>query len=303
MSMRPRCWRGRDERGGSAVTASIQETAVTPVDGGDAPDEPPPVPARRRGARLARRLVPTVIPILVLVGWEVIARSGVTEQSLLPPPTTVLQTLWEDALDGELWDNTRASMYRWVIGFTLGASSGVILGALVGLYKLAETVLDTSVQMFRTVPNLGLIPLLILWLGLGESPKIVMIALACFFPLYLNTFAGIRNVDRRLIEVGNVYNFSGRKMLFKVVLPAALPQIFTGVRYGLGVAWLALVGSELVGASTGLGYMIQMGQALSRVDIVMAGLVVFAVAGKLVDVIVKLAEKRLLRWRDAYVGV
>lgn len=279
---------------------------TVPVDATPRPTSSPPAARGDRGTRGRRstaRLLPALIPVAVILGWELVSRSGLTEPSLLPPPSTVVQTLWSDARDGALWDNTQASMIRWVVGFLLGASSGIFLGALVGLYKLAETVLDTSVQMFRTVPNLGLIPLLILWLGLGESPKILMIALACFFPLYINTFAGIRNVDRRLIEVGNVYNFTGRRMLFRVVIPAALPQIFTGVRYGLGVAWLALVGSELVGASSGLGYMIQMGQALSRVDIVMAGLTVFAVAGKLVDVIVKLAEKRLLKWRDAYVGV
>lgn len=279
---------------------------TVPVDATPGPASSPPAAGDVRGSRGRRstaRLLPALIPVAFILGWELVSRSGLTEPSLLPPPSTVVQTLWADARDGALWDNTRASMIRWVVGFAVGASSGVFLGALVGLYKLAETVLDTSVQMFRTVPNLGLIPLLILWLGLGESPKIVMIALACFFPLYINTFAGIRNVDRRLIEVGNVYNFTGRTMLFRVVIPAALPQIFTGVRYGLGVAWLALVGSELVGASSGLGYMIQMGQALSRVDIVMAGLTVFAVAGKLVDVIVKFAEKRLLTWRDAYVGV
>lgn len=282
----------------SAPAPPLERTAAPAAEG-----PRPAATSRRRLPGLPRRARAVVLPVVVLTLWQLAPAAGLADPSLLPPPSTVVATLWSDALDGSLWDNASISILRWVAGFFLGATTGVLLGAIVGLYLRAEDYLDTSVQMFRTVPNLGLIPLLILWLGLGESPKVLMIALACFFPLYINTFAGIRNVDRRLIEVGNVYNFSGRQMLTRVVVPAALPQIFTGVRYGLGVAWLALVASELVGASTGLGYMIQMGQALSRVDIVMAGLVVFALAGKAVDQIVKLAERRFLRWRDAYVGV
>lgn len=253
--------------------------------------------------RAPRAFLPYLLPVVILASWQVASRTGFADPVMLPAPTTVLHTLWGSARDGELWDDTRASLFRWVVGFIVGGLSGIVLGAAVGLYRIAELLLDTSVQMFRTVPHLGLIPLLILWMGLGESPKIVLVALACFFPVYINTFAGIRNVDRKLIEVGNVFNYGPAKMLLRVVLPGALPQIFTGIRYGLGVAWLALVISELIGADAGLGYMIQMGQSVSRVDIVMAGLLVFAVVGKLVDALVKVAERRLLRWRDAYVGV
>lgn len=259
--------------------------------------------ARRGTAAVGTAVLPWLIPVALVLAWEVASRNAIVDPILVPAPSTVLETLVADAQSGLLWENARASLGRWALGFALGAGSGIFLGALVGLYKVAEVLFDTSVQMVRTVPNLGLIPLFILWMGLGESPKILLVALACFFPLYINTFAGIRNIDSKLVEVGTVYRFGPGKMLLRVVLPAALPQIFTGMRYGLGVAWLALVVSELVGASSGLGYMIQMGQAVSRVDIVMGGLVVFAIVGKLVDVIIKIAENRLLRWRDTYVGV
>jgi sulfonate transport system permease protein len=159
--------------------------------------------------------------------------------------------------DGELGGDLLSSTLRWLVGFIIGGSLGLIFGSAVGLSRLTERILDTSVQMLRTVPFLALAPLLVLWLGLDEPPKIALVALASFFPLYINTFAGIRNVDRKLIEVGQVYQLSQRELLTRVILPAAVPEILTGVRYALAVAWLALVIAELLGSTQGLGFLRQ----------------------------------------------
>jgi sulfonate transport system permease protein len=156
--------------------------------------------------------------------------------------------------------------------------------------------------MLRTVPFLAMAPLLIIWLGLDEAPKITLVGLAAFFPLYINTFAGIRNVDRKLIEVGRVYQLSGPEMLRRVIIPAALPAVFTGVRYGLGVAWLALVVAELMGATRGLGFMLVEGREFVRIDVIVGGIILFSLVGKVVDTFVRLLEARFLRWRDTYAG-
>lgn len=256
----------------------------------------------RRGRRLAWRLLPYVLPVLVIGAWQLMASMHWINTQLFPSPGQVAQTLWGEAKDGSLWTNTRASLVRWIVGFAIGGGLGVALGAIVGLFRVAEQVLDTSFQMLRTVPILGLMPLLVLWLGLGTLPMLVMIALASFFPVYLNTTSGIRNVDRKLVEVGRIHGLSWPQMLWRVILPAALPSIFTGIRFGLGVAWLALIIAELMGASSGLGYLVTEGESLSNVQMVVGGLVIFAVVGKVIDILVKLAEKRLLRWRDTYAG-
>lgn len=257
---------------------------------------------RPRARRLGWRLVPFALPVLTIAAWQLMAQSHWINAALFPSPGQVLSNLWGEARDGTLWADTRVSLLRWALGFAIGGGLGVALGALVGLFRIAEAVLDTSFQMIRTVPALGLMPLLVLWLGLGTLPMLVMIALASFFPVYLNTTSGIRNVDRKLVEVGRVHSLSWPQMLRRVVLPAALPSIFTGVRYGLGVAWLALIIAELMGATRGLGYLVTEGESLSNVQMVVGGLVIFAVVGKFIDVLVKLAERRFLSWRDTYAG-
>jgi sulfonate transport system permease protein len=242
------------------------------------------------------------LPITLLIIWQIVASLGVVRPSLLPTPGKVLQTLWEITVSGKLFGHLSISSVRWISGALIGGSLGLLLGSLVGLSRLAEQIFDTSVQMLRTVPFLAMTPLLVLWLGLDEAPKITLIALATFFPMYMNTFAGIRNVDRKLIEVGRMYELSPATMLRRVILPAALPEVLTGLRYGLGVAWLALVVAELMGATRGLGYMLSEGREFVRVDIVLCSILIFSLAGKLVDFVVRLLEARLLRWRDTFAG-
>jgi sulfonate transport system permease protein len=254
------------------------------------------------GTTRATAFLGLLLPLALLALWQLAAVRGWARPSLLPAPTTVAATLFELAVNGTLWGHLQISGLRWLSGVLIGGSLGVLVGSLVGLSRLAERLLDTSVQMLRTVPFLALTPLLILWLGLDEAPKITLISLAAFFPLYLNTFAGIRNVDRKLIEVGRVYQLSTSALLRRVIIPAALPEVLTGLRYALGVAWLALVVAELMGATRGLGYMLVEGREFVRVDIIIGSILIFALAGKLVDALVRLLEARLLRWRDTYAG-
>ena len=270
-----------------------------------------PIRARRRppsspSVVLARRVVYSltgfILPALIVTAWHFASVSGAIKPYLLPPPSAVVTTLWEMTLNGVLFKHVQASVTRWVVGFILGGGLGLLLGSWVGLSRGAERTLDTSVQMLRTVPFLAMAPLLIIWLGLDEAPKITLVGLAAFFPLYINTFAGIRNVDRKLIEVGRVYQLSGPEMLRRVIIPAALPAVFTGVRYGLGVAWLALVVAELMGATRGLGFMLVEGREFVRIDVIVGGIVLFSVVGKVVDTFVRLLEARFLRWRDTYAG-
>ncbi|MFD8867188.1 ABC transporter permease [Streptomyces sp. NPDC059590] len=260
-----------------------------------------PAGTRRRVVRRPDPL-PWLLPLGVLGMWQLASWNTWMDPLLLPSPGAVARVLWDSARDGTLGTDLSASTERWASGFLIGASLGLLLGSLVGLSTLSERLLDTSVQMLRTVPVSGLSPLLIVWLGLDEAPKVVLVAVGSFFPVYINTFGGIRNVDRKLIEVGRVFQWNRPTVLRRIVLPAALPEILNGIRYALGVAWVLLVLAELLGATSGLGFMLNQGRELSRVDVVIAALLVFAVAGKAVDLLVRAAERRLLRWRDLHTG-
>lgn len=279
-------------------------------------DGAPPPAAARRGSGTAAQACPTsrmlaasgrhltgfVFPLLVVVVWEIAARTGAVNTLLLPPPSRVFLTLGEAALDGSLWVNLAYSIRRWIIGFVAGGGAGLLLGALNGLSLRSERFSDTTVQMLRTVPFMGLTPLLVMWFGLGETPKVILIAVASFFPVYINTLAGVRNVNKGFVEVGQSFELSRAELLYRVILPAALPEILTGIRYSLGIAWLALVIAELMAAESGIGYWLMQGREAVRVDIVLASLIVFSIAGKLMDAGLRLLEGRVLHWRNSFSG-
>ncbi|MGV2882101.1 ABC transporter permease [Paenibacillus taichungensis] len=253
-------------------------------------------------SRIPGRLHGWIIPLAILLIWELASALQLVSATMLPAPSKIAEQFIRLILNGELLEHLGISSYRAGLGFLLGTAAGLMLGLSTGLGKLAERTVDPSLQMLRMIPLLSLIPLFILWFGVGEFSKILMISLGAFFPVYVNTFLGIRNVDMKLIEVSRIYQYSRWELLGKLIIPAALPNILLGVRLSLGAAWLVLVVAEMMGTSAGVGYMIQDARAYSQTDIVFVGIVVFAVVGKLSDSTVRLLENRWLRWRDTFKG-
>lgn len=253
-----------------------------------------PAPARRLALRVPLGLV---LPGALLLGAEAGARSGVIPANLLPAPSEILRTLFYLAQNG-LAAHVAASSARVLAGFMAGASLAVILGAAVALSRRAEALLDPTFQALRAIPSLAWVPLLLLWFGIDELPKLVLIAIGAFFPVYMGVVSGIRGVDRKLVEVARLYQLSGVALARRVLLPAALPSLTTGLRNGLSLAWMFMVAAELIAASKGLGYLLSDGRETSRADIVLAAIVLLALLGKASDSAMGLFETRLLAWRD-----
>lgn len=243
-----------------------------------------------------------ILPIVVLLLWQVTGALGLISSALLPTPWDIGVQFIQQLQSGKLLIHLEISIVRAAIGFGLGGSLGLILGLVVGVSKQTEQYLDPTLQMLRTIPLLSLIPLIILWFGIGQLSQVILIAFGAFFPLYVNTFNGVRSVDRKLYEVTRVLQYSRLQLLFRLIVPGALPNILLGIRLSLGIAWLCLVVAELMGASSGIGYMISQAREYSQTAAVFVGIVIFAAVGKLSDSIVRLLESRLLRWRDAYKG-
>ncbi len=243
-----------------------------------------------------------VLPLAVLVLLEALVRLDWIPAHQLPAPSQVGQTLWWLAVGGELWGHIGVSLARVAAGFAIGAALAVLIGAWVGLSRRAESYLEPTFQALRAIPSLAWVPLLLLWLGIDETPKVVLIALGAFFPVYLALLAGIRNVDRKLVEVGRLHRLSGVELTRRILLPAALPSLFTGLRGALSLSWMFLVAAELIAATQGLGYLLSDGRETSRPDLVIAAILLLAVLGKLSDGLLKRLETRALHWRDSFVG-
>ncbi|MGI6878493.1 ABC transporter permease [Microbacterium sp. gxy059] len=258
-------------------------------------------PVRRAVSTRGPRRVPLgwIVPAAIVLFWWGAYEAGWINPVLFSSPVLVVQTLWDAMIHGSFFSDLGVSVGRWLLGFGVGAVLGLLFGAVTGLSRTAERLLDPTFQMLRTIPIMGLVPLFIVWFGLGELPKILLIAIAAFFLVYIEMYAGIRGIDRKLVEVGRMYELSTGQMLRRIIIPGALPHILQGVRLGLGVAWLALVIAELTGANSGIGHWMQVGRENVRVDIVLAALIVFAAVGKIVDSIVRLIERRALGWRDS----
>jgi sulfonate transport system permease protein len=246
------------------------------------------------------RLAPWLVPIVLLIAWELLSRSGTLSARILPEPWAVVLSFGRLAESGELWEDVSISAWRAVVGLVLGGGSGLVLGLLSGSLKSAETLFDSSIQMLRNIPSLALLPLVILWLGIGEATKEVIIAIGVFFPIYINTFHGIRSVDRNLIEMGGSYGLSGWTLYRDVILPGAMPSILVGVRYALGHMWISLIVAETVASQSGIGYMILNAREFLLTDIVLVGILLYAILGKLADLATKWLERRLLSWHSAY---
>jgi sulfonate transport system permease protein len=261
--------------------------------------EAPATPAKAAGRRLPRFFLGLVLPLSLLLFFEAASRLGLTPPHLLPAPSEVLQTLLDLSRNG-LGTHIVASVLRVLAGFVIGAGLGLLVAVAVGLSHRLEEIIDPSFQALRAVPSLAWVPLLLLWLGIDETPKIVLIAIGAFFPVYLNVVSGLRNVDRKLVELGEIYNLKQWGLARRILLPAALPSIFTGLRTSLSLAWMFLVAAELIAATRGLGYLLTDGRETSRPDIVIAAILLLALLGKLSDGLLKSLEERAVRWRDSY---
>ena len=251
----------------------------------------------RRWARVRRFMSPLALVLL----WQAASTAGLLSPRTLAAPSTILLTAWDLLASGQLPWHILVSLARVLAGLGIGLVAGVLLALAAGLSRLGEDVVDAPVQMLRTLPFLALVPLFILWFGIGETPKVALVALGTTFPIYLNLFAGIRGVEPRLAEMGRVFGLDRRGLVRHVILPGALPSALVGLRYSLGVAWLSLVVAEQVNATAGIGYLINDARDFLRTDVILVGLVLYALLGLGADSLVRLLERRLLAWRPQLV--
>jgi sulfonate transport system permease protein len=243
---------------------------------------------------LARRALG---PVLVVAAWAATTSAGLVDASILPSPAnlgTAVTQLWnEQALAHQIG----VSLSRALLGGVFGVSLGLIFGVAAGLFRLGEELLDALLQMLRTVPFLALVPLFIVWFGIDETPKLILIGLATMFPMYLNTYAGVRNVDRKVLEAARTFGLAGPRLIREVVLPLALPSILTGLRFSLGVSVLVLIAAEQINAASGLGYLLNTAQLYQQVDVILICIAIYAALGLGADLIVRSLESVLMPWR------
>jgi sulfonate transport system permease protein len=260
------------------------------------------VKSKRKDVHTRILLKGFILPIFILVVWELTGVFGIISETLLPRPSVIFTTFIDLLTTRELIGHFQISLLRAIGGFLLGGTLGLLVGLAVGFNQNIEQTVDPTLQMFRTIPTLAVIPLFILWFGFGEVSKILLIAKGAFFPLYVNTFLGIRGIDSKLFAVAKVLEFNKWKQITLLILPAALPNILLGLRLSLGVSWLALVAAELMGSSEGVGYLIMDARQFSQTSVVFVGIIIFAVFGKLSDSVVRFFERKLLKWQDNFQG-
>lgn len=252
--------------------------------------------------QLRKIILGALLPIGLLVIWELAGRQSYLNPLLLPMPSDIFREFIYLLQHGSLLGHLQVSTGRALIGFLIGGGLGLLAGILVGFSYLSEKLLDPSIQMLRMLPHLAIAPLFILWFGFGETSKLVLIAKGSFFPLYVNTFLGIRSMDLKLFEVANVLQFNKWNLVTKLIIPSALPHIFLGIRLSLGVAWLGLVVAEMLGSTTGIGFLINDARAMAMIPTMFVGIIIFAVLGKLSDSLVLFIERKCLRWQQNFRG-
>ncbi len=267
----------------------------------------PGTPARGQGGRRRRR-VPTsllrrsVSPLLLLLVWQAASSSGLVSPQTLASPLRILSTAIGLTADGTLPRNLLVSLVRAGSGLAIAIVAGVALALVAGLSRIGEEAIDAPMQMLRTLPALALVPLFILWFGIGELPKVALVALGSMIPIYLNLYKGIRSIDPKLLEMGRTLGLSRSQTIRQIVLPGALPDLLTGLRFSVGISWLMLVVAEQVNANSGIGHMMTDAEDFLRTDIILVGLLVYAMLGLLSDQIVRVLERTLLAWRPSYGG-
>ena len=259
-----------------------------------------PARARPLAGAAGTLVVGLILPVGLALAWEILATLGLVSTRLLPPPSQILRTLGDLAVRGVLLDHVLTTLGRVAAGFVLGAAVATVLGAATGVWPLARRLLDPTIQALRSIPSIAWVPLFILWFGIFETPKVMLIAVGVFFPVYLTLAGAIASVDRKLVEVGRIYRFGTWDLVRRILLPAALPTYITGLRGGLGLGWMFVVAAEFMGASKGLGYLLVDGQMTGRPAIILAAILLFAVIGKLSDLALAAVGARLVRWQDGF---
>jgi sulfonate transport system permease protein len=254
-------------------------------------------PRKRSGLRF---LLGLAVPLSLAIAWELAVRFGWAEGRLMPPPSRILATLYGLSVTGELWVHIGATLGRVGSGFALGVVGGTLIGAIAAASRLARDLLDPSLQGLRAVPSIAWVPLFILWLGIFEESKIALIAVGCFFPIYLGVLGAIQSVDRKTVEVGRIFRLSTPQLVRRILLPAILPEYVVSLRQGLGLGWMFVVAAEFMGASEGLGYLLIDGQQLGKPDQIIAAILTFAVLGKITDGLLKAGTAPFLTWQDAF---
>jgi sulfonate transport system permease protein len=243
------------------------------------------------------RAKPYIVIAVVIIFWSIGSLAGLFNAYLIPPPWKVTETAWKLIMNGTLFRHMATSLYRVIIGFAITICLGFPMGILVGLHKTSRTIWEPPLNFIRHIPPLATTPILILWFGIGEPAKLVIIVLSAFFPVFLNTVSGVTNCDQKLIEVGKVLGYGPFDRLIRIILPAAFPSILVGLQLGIGYSWRALVGAELLAAAAGLGYMIIEAEQLSRPDVVIVGILTIGLMGLVIDALFDYLGNRLMLWR------
>jgi sulfonate transport system permease protein len=244
------------------------------------------------------KLIPWMIPMIILGVWQILSMNGMIPATILPSPIAVIQSGAELTASGELINHISISLSRALTGFLIGGILGFLLGLFNGLFKPLDLLLDTSIQMLRNIPHLALLPLVILWFGIDEVSKVFLVTLGVLFPIYINTYHGIKGVDKGLIEMGRAYGLKGYSLFFQVILPGALSSILVGIRYALGIMWTTLIVAETIAANSGIGYMAMNAREFMQMDVIVLSILIYSLLGKLSDWIAKLFEKKWLMWKQ-----
>ena len=271
------------------MTAAPDQTAAAQKEG-----------AKRRLARFARPTLGLVLPVMLAICWEIAVRLGWSNGRLVPPPSVIFDTFAELARTGELATHALATLWRVVWGFIFGVAAGTVLGAIAGYSALTYRLIDPTLQGLRAVPSIAWVPLFILWFGIFEASKIILIAVGVFFPVYLGVMGAVMSVDRKIVEVGRAFRLSGPAMVRRILLPAVMPAYVIALRAGLGLGWMFVLAAEFLGASEGLGFLLIDGEQLGKPAQIVAAIAAFAILGKASDWVIAALAAPFLRWEDRF---
>lgn len=249
---------------------------------------------------LKRALLAILLPAGGFLIWELVVSSGLATGRLVPPPSRIIATLWQLAQAGDLYQHVGATCLRVLFGFVAGSLAGALLGSITGFFGVARSLIDPTLQALRAIPSIAWVPLFILWFGIFETSKVVLIATGVFFPVYLGVSTALLSVDRKIVEVGRIFRLSGFGLVRRILFPAVLPSFIVSLRSGLGLGWMFVVAAEFMGASEGLGYLLVDGQQLGKPDQIVASIIIFAVIGKLSDGLLLLLTSPLVAWQDNF---